>query len=163
MSLKITKKKKKRYWLSFPDAKQCNKQQFTYFHLSNICLESCRSDLFFGPLQVGCPSSFSFQLNPCLVTLKFWSHSAVCTYWYYCMAHGLLQEAQLSPRDRAIRRVNWNLANCHATVQTTYTTMKSWPNRWYEVGDLVGSRQCVIDNVHSTMTRSSRLPLFQVS
>ena len=27
------------------------------------------------------------------------------------------QEAQLSPRDRAMRRVNWNLANCHATVQ----------------------------------------------
>ena len=33
------------------------------------------------------------------------------------MAHGLLQEAQLSPRDRAMRRVNWNLANCHATMQ----------------------------------------------
>ena len=32
------------------------------------------------------------------------------------------QEAQLSPRDRAMRRVNRNLANCHATVQTTYTT-----------------------------------------
>ena len=29
----------------------------------------------------------------------------------------LLQEAQLSPRDRAMRRVNCNLANCHATVQ----------------------------------------------
>jgi len=27
------------------------------------------------------------------------------------------QEAQLSPRDRAMRRVSWNLANCHATVQ----------------------------------------------
>jgi len=27
------------------------------------------------------------------------------------------QEAQLSQRDRAMRRVNWNLANCHATVQ----------------------------------------------
>jgi len=27
------------------------------------------------------------------------------------------QEAQRSPRDRAMRRVNWNLANCHATVQ----------------------------------------------
>jgi len=28
-----------------------------------------------------------------------------------------LQEAQLSPKDRAMRRVSWNLANCHATVQ----------------------------------------------
>ena len=27
------------------------------------------------------------------------------------------QEAQLSPRDSAMRRVSWNLANCHATVQ----------------------------------------------
>jgi len=27
------------------------------------------------------------------------------------------QEAQLSPRDRAMRRVSWNLTNCHATVQ----------------------------------------------
>ena len=30
---------------------------------------------------------------------------------------GGIQEAQLSPRDRAMRRVNLNLANCHATVQ----------------------------------------------
>ena len=28
-----------------------------------------------------------------------------------------VQEAQLSPRHRAMRRVNGNLANCHATVQ----------------------------------------------
>ena len=27
------------------------------------------------------------------------------------------QEAQLSQRDRAMRRVSWNLSNCHATVQ----------------------------------------------
>ena len=27
------------------------------------------------------------------------------------------QEAPLSPRDRAMRRVSWNLSNCHATVQ----------------------------------------------
>ena len=31
--------------------------------------------------------------------------------------HRYKQEAQLSPRDRAMRRVNRNLANCHATVQ----------------------------------------------
>ena len=28
-----------------------------------------------------------------------------------------LQEARLSPRDRAMLRVSWNLVNCHATVQ----------------------------------------------
>jgi len=27
------------------------------------------------------------------------------------------QKAQLSPRDRAMRRVSLNLVNCHATVQ----------------------------------------------
>jgi len=36
--------------------------------------------------------------------------------WPICFYH-LLQEAQLSQRDRAMRRVSWNLANCHATVQ----------------------------------------------
>ena len=29
----------------------------------------------------------------------------------------LKQETQLSPRYRAMRRVSWNLAGCHATVQ----------------------------------------------
>ena len=47
------------------------------------------------------------------------------------------QEAQLSPRNRAMRRVNWNLANCHATVQKllirqVLTESMVW------VGDLVG-------------------------
>ena len=71
------------------------------------------------------------------------------------------QEAQLSPKDRAMRRVNWNLANCHATVQKllirqvlTKSMAWSWRFSW---------RQCVIDNVHSTMTRPSRLPLSQAS
>ena len=49
------------------------------------------------------------------------------------------QEAQLSPRDRAMRRVSWNLASCHATVQYD----KSWTNRSYEVGGKVG--WCVIN------------------
>ena len=71
------------------------------------------------------------------------------------------QEAQLSPRDRAMRRVNWNLANCHATVQKlllrqVLTKSMVWSWRF-------SRRQCVIDNVHSTMTLPSRLPLSQVS
>ena len=65
-----------------------------------------------------------------------------------------VQEAQLSPRDRAMRRVNWNLANCHATVQKllirqVLTKSMVWSWRF-------SRRQCVIDNVHSTMTRPSR-------
>ena len=60
------------------------------------------------------------------------------------------QEAQLSPRDRAMRRVNWNLANCHATVQKLLIrlVLTKWSWRF-------SRRQCVIDNVHSTMTRPS--------
>jgi len=34
--------------------------------------------------------------------------------------HSRIQKAQLSPRDRAMRRVSWNLANCHATVQKPF-------------------------------------------
>ena len=64
------------------------------------------------------------------------------------------QEAQLSPRDRAMRRVNWNLANCHATVQIllirqVLTKSMVWSWRF-------SRRQWVIDEVHSTMTRPSR-------
>ena len=59
------------------------------------------------------------------------------------------QEAQLSPNDRAMCPVNWNLANCHATVQKlliqqflTKSMVRSWR---------FSRRQCVVDNVHSTM------------
>jgi len=83
----------------------------------------------------------------------------VCSYtvrWLY-----IIQEAQLSPRDRAMRRVNWNLANCPATVQKllirqVLTKSMAWSWRF-------SRRQCVIDNVHSAMTRSSRLPLSGLS
>ena len=71
------------------------------------------------------------------------------------------QEAQLSRRDRAMRHVNWNLANCHATVQKllirqVLTKSMVWSWRF-------SRRQCVINNVHSTKTWSCRLPLSQVS
>ena len=53
------------------------------------------------------------------------------------------QEAQLSPRDRAMHRVSWNLANCHATVQKLLvrqvldkSKVWSWRSSW---------RQCVIN------------------
>jgi len=70
------------------------------------------------------------------------------------------QEAQLSS-DRAMRLVSSNLASCHATVQKllirqvlTKLMVWSWRFSW---------RQCVMNNVHSTVTRPSRLPLSQVS
>ena len=47
------------------------------------------------------------------------------------------QQAQLSPTDRAMRRVCWNLANCHATVQkllvrqvlNQVSAVANWPAR----------------------------------
>ena len=70
------------------------------------------------------------------------------------------QEALLSPSDRAMRLVSSNLANCHATVQKllirqVLTKLMVWSWRF-------SRRQCVMNNVHSTMTRPSRLPLSQV-
>ena len=64
------------------------------------------------------------------------------------------QEAQLSPRDRAMRLVSSNLANYHATGQKlliwqVLTKSMVWSWRF-------SRRQCVIDNVHSTMTLPSR-------
>ena len=58
------------------------------------------------------------------------------------------QEAQLSPRDRAMRRVSWNLANCHATVRQVLNKSKLW-SWWATVGTMCNK------HVHSTMTRSS--------
>ena len=55
----------------------------------------------------------------------------------------------------------WNLANCHATVQKLLTRQvltKSMVLSWR-----FSRRQCVMNSMHSTMTRSSRLPLSEVS
>ena len=98
-----------------------------------------------------CRISFTANVNSLCNTQYYIEDSRAC--------HELIQEAQLSPRDRAMRRVNWNRANCHATVQKllirqvlTESMVRSWR---------FSRRQCVIDNVHSTMTRGS--PLSQVS
>ena len=63
-----------------------------------------------------------------------------------------------------MRLVSSILVNCHATVQKLLigqVLTKSMVGP-YKVGDLVGGN-AVIDNVHSTMTRLSGLPLSQVS
>ena len=70
-----------------------------------------------------------------------------------CKLYGK-QEAQLSPRDRAMRPVNWNHANCHATVQKLL--IRQVLTKWMVWSWRFSRRQCVIDNVHSTMTRPSR-------
>ena len=59
-----------------------------------------------------------------------------------------------------MRLVSSNLANCHASVQKllirqVLTKLMVWSWRF-------SRRQCVMNNVHSTMTRPSRLPLSQV-
>ena len=72
-----------------------------------------------------------------------------------------LQEAQLSPSDRAMRLVSSNLASCHATVQKllirqVLTKLMVWSWKY-------SRRQCVMNNVQPTMTRPSRLPLSHLS
>ena len=66
----------------------------------------------------------------------------------------ILQDALLSPSDHAMRLVSSNLANYHATVhklliRQVLTKLVVWSWRF-------SRRQCVIDNVHSTMTQPSR-------
>ena len=62
---------------------------------------------------------------------------------------------------RAMRLVSNNLANCHATVQKLLIRqVLAKPMVW---SWRFSRRQCVTDNVHSTMTQQTRLPLSQVS
>jgi len=50
-----------------------------------------------------------------------------------------VQEAPLSPSDRAMRLVSSNLANCHATVQKLLIGLRQvLTELMYEVGGLVG-------------------------
>jgi len=72
-------------------------------------------------------------------------------------------ETRSSAIAEGLRDASCQLKSCqlpHNSAETTYTTSAdqidgiSWRFSW---------RQCVIDNVHSTMTRPSRLPLSQVS
>ena len=73
------------------------------------------------------------------------------------------QEAQLSPSDRAMRLVSSILANCHATVQKLKLLIRQVLTKLMVWSWRFNRRQCVMNNVHSTMTRPSRLPLSQVS
>ena len=65
----------------------------------------------------------------------------------------IIQEAQLSPRDRVMRRVSWNVANCHATVQKLLVRS---PDQ-IEVIKLDGYGGAMCNkHVHSTIMRWSR-------
>jgi len=63
--------------------------------------------------------------------------------------HSYLQEAQLSPRDRTMRRDNWNLANCHATVQKLLirqVLIKSMVWSWRFSRNAMCDRQCALNH-----------------
>jgi len=88
--------------------------------------------------------------------VRNWTSRTISSLFLCRKLHLFLgQEPQLSPRDRAMLRVSWNLANCHATVQKliirqvlTKSMVSSWRFSW---------RQCVI-NV-CTQPRRDRVAL----
>jgi len=56
----------------------------------------------------------------CQVTVVYWNAMYMTnTQATSCNSNQIIhyQEVQLSPRDRTMRRVSWNLANCHTSVQ----------------------------------------------
>ena len=63
------------------------------------------------------PGRSSWRSAECYVFSGLHLYGAIFSANAACVAYKKKQEAQLSPRDRAMRRVSWNLANCHATVQ----------------------------------------------
>ena len=65
-----------------------------------------------------------------------------------------IQEAQVSPRDRMMRRVSCNLANCHATVQKLLVRQVLNKSNFMKLEGYSGTT--CNKHVHSTMTRSSR-------
>ena len=79
----------------------------------------------------------------------------------------VMSQYQKGTRSSAIaegpRDASCQLKSCQLprnSAETTYTTS---PDQIDGIKLRFSRRQCVIDNVHSTMTRSSRLPLSQVS
>ena len=76
----------------------------------------------------------------------FLLHCTFCTQWWY--THTLLKAFF------GTTHVSW-----YQKGKTNYQSGFYWSRRQWRFS----RRQCVIDNVHSAMTRSSRLPLSQVS
>jgi len=107
-----------------------NYQRIRNYRLSNSCLKGS-----FHDTSHACLIIFAFVKQRWLTcrnvsrgTLYLLSKPG-----YFCQ---IKQEAQLSPRDRAMRRVSWNLANCHATVQkllvqvlNQVSAVANWPVR----------------------------------
>jgi len=68
---------------------------------------------------------------------------SVCLSVRWSRPWDIQQEAQLSPRDRAMRRVSWNLASCHATVEkrlvrqvlNQVSAVANWPVRQNRAAD----------------------------
>ena len=52
-----------------------------------------------------------------VITRYTYMHTKRFMIHTYIHTHIHNKKTQLSPRDRAMRRVSWNLVNCHATVQ----------------------------------------------
>jgi len=122
-----------RFWLSFLHVFLTASSYFFHMHVLLFIWLFCAIAIFTALNSVACKFVTCYSINTQILnTLHqylYTNDNVNCPVAYHRLN---IQEAQLSPRDRAMRRVSWNLANCHATVQYD----KSWTNWSYEVGGL---------------------------
>jgi len=123
---------------------------FDFFQKSISCRHSADNTVEENPLQRKTVGSF-LKVQMCILAER-----KRCRLWVWLInasayrpigryrrsdhrksMPSLKQEVQLSPRVRAMRRVSWNLANCHATVQkllvqqalNQVSAVANWPVR----------------------------------
>jgi len=94
--------------------RRCDSVQVTLLHYDDIVLHGrC-----FTGLHRHVPSYWTAETpRSCPRRYAFWT-SYNCDRDWHEIFMWTKQEAQLSPRDRAMRRVSWNLANCHDAIES---------------------------------------------
>ena len=94
--------------------RRCDSVQVTLLHYDDIVLHGrC-----FTGLHRHVPSYWTAETpRSCPRRYALWT-SYNCDRDWHEIFMWTKQEAQLSPRDRAMRRVSWNLANCHDAIES---------------------------------------------
>jgi len=96
-----------------------------------------------------------YNLIAVLICMLFFIAWCDSVQFYFITRSSAIAEG---PRDASCQLKSCQLPR--SSAETTYTTS---PDQIDGMKLRFSWRQCMIDNVHSTMTRSSRLPLSQVS